>query len=85
MSDLKRMRLLCGLRQLDVWAGTGVPIYRISLAERGGLRDDIGTAGILDAVLLTPTPLTKAPSVGTARRAVELLAELQLAGDGRPS
>lgn len=38
MSDLKRMRLLCGLRQLDVWAGTGVPVYRISLAERGGLR-----------------------------------------------
>lgn len=31
------MRLLCGLRQLDVWAGTGVPLYRLSLAERGAL------------------------------------------------
>lgn len=32
------MRLLCDLRQLDVWAGTGVPLYRISLAERGESR-----------------------------------------------
>lgn len=32
------MRLLCGLRQLDVWAGTGVPLYRLSLAERGALQ-----------------------------------------------
>ena len=31
------MRLLCGLRQLDVWAGTGVPLYKISLAERAAL------------------------------------------------
>lgn len=32
------MRLLCGLRQIDVWAGTGIPLYRISLAERGGIQ-----------------------------------------------
>lgn len=38
MSDLKRMRLLCGLRQIDVWAGTGIPLYRISLAEREGIQ-----------------------------------------------
>ena len=38
MTDLKRMRLLCGLRQLDVWAGTGIPVYRISLAERGAIQ-----------------------------------------------
>jgi hypothetical protein len=38
VTDLKRMRLLCDLRQLDVWAGTGVPVYRISLAERGALQ-----------------------------------------------
>jgi hypothetical protein len=38
MTDLKRMRLLCGLRQIDVWANTGVPLYRISLAERGAVQ-----------------------------------------------
>jgi hypothetical protein len=32
------MRLLCGLRQLDVWAGTGVPVYKLSLAERRTIR-----------------------------------------------
>ena len=57
----------------------------IVTAERGGLLHDIGTVGIPDAVLLKPTQLTEAPSVGTARRAVELLAALELAGDGRPS
>jgi hypothetical protein len=35
MTDLKRMRLLCGLRQIDVWASTGIPLYRIAGAERG--------------------------------------------------
>lgn len=29
------MRLLCGLRQIDVWASTGVPLFRIAGAERG--------------------------------------------------
>lgn len=35
MTDLKRARLVCGLRQIDVWAGTGIPIGRLSQAERG--------------------------------------------------
>jgi hypothetical protein len=35
MTDLKRLRLICGLRQLDVWAATGIPIQRLSQAERG--------------------------------------------------
>lgn len=38
MTDLKRMRLVCELRQIDVWAGTGIPLYRISQAERGALQ-----------------------------------------------
>jgi hypothetical protein len=38
MTDLRRMRVLCGLRQIDVWAGTGIPLYRLSLAERRGVR-----------------------------------------------
>jgi hypothetical protein len=38
MTDLKRMRLLCGLRQIDVWGSTGIPLYRIAGAERGQLR-----------------------------------------------
>ncbi len=32
------MRLLCGLRQIDCWAATGIPIHRLSGAERGLLR-----------------------------------------------
>jgi hypothetical protein len=32
------MRLLCGLRQIDVWAGTGIPLYKLSLAERRAVR-----------------------------------------------
>ena len=35
MTDLKRLRLICGLRQIDVWAGTGIPIQKLSQAERG--------------------------------------------------
>jgi hypothetical protein len=35
MTDLKRLRLICGLRQLDVWAATGIQIQRLSQAERG--------------------------------------------------
>jgi len=35
MSDLKKMRLLCGLRQIDLWASTGIPLHRIAGAERG--------------------------------------------------
>ncbi len=38
MTDLKRMRLLCGLRQLDVWAATGIPVNKLSRAERGRVR-----------------------------------------------
>jgi hypothetical protein len=29
------MRLLCGLRQIDVWAGTGIPVGELSAAEQG--------------------------------------------------
>jgi len=36
--NLKRMRLLCGLRQIDVWAGTGIPVGKISLAEQARVR-----------------------------------------------
>lgn len=32
------MRLVCGLRQIDVWAATGIPVNRLSLAERGCIR-----------------------------------------------
>jgi len=35
MTDMKRMRLDCGLRQIDVFVGTGIPIRTLSLAERG--------------------------------------------------
>lgn len=35
MTDLKRMRLLCGLRQIDLWASTGISLHRIACAERG--------------------------------------------------
>lgn len=35
MTDLKRMRLVLGLRQIDCCFGTGIPIQRLSLAERG--------------------------------------------------
>lgn len=35
MRDLKLMRLLCGLRQLDLSVATGVPTYKISGAETG--------------------------------------------------
>ena len=34
MSDLKRMRLLCGLSQIDIFIATGIPIGKLSLAER---------------------------------------------------
>lgn len=37
MTDLKRMRLICGLRQLDVYVATGITPSRISLAERGSI------------------------------------------------
>ena len=33
--NAKRMRLVCGLRQLDVWAGTGITPARLSAAENG--------------------------------------------------
>ncbi len=36
--ELKRMRLLCGLRQFDVAVGTGVALRRISGAETGRLQ-----------------------------------------------
>jgi transcriptional regulator with XRE-family HTH domain len=35
LTDLKRMRLVCELRQIDVAAGTGVSIAALSSAERG--------------------------------------------------
>ncbi len=35
MTNLKKIRLICGLRLVDVWANTGIPSQRISLAERG--------------------------------------------------
>ena len=35
MKDIKRMRLVCGLRQIDTWAGTGISPNRLSAAERG--------------------------------------------------
>jgi hypothetical protein len=35
MLSAKRMRLLCGLRQIDVWAGTGISLGRLSQAETG--------------------------------------------------
>lgn len=38
MTDLKRMRLLCGLRQIDCWSATGIAIHRLSAAERGLLQ-----------------------------------------------
>src|SRR6516164_11559194 len=34
-TDLKRMRLLCGLRQLDVSFCTGVPVSALGAAEQG--------------------------------------------------
>jgi predicted transcriptional regulator len=37
MRDLKRMRLLCGLRQMDLSGATGVSTYKISAAETGRL------------------------------------------------
>jgi len=38
MQDLKRMRLLCNLRQIDLSVTTGIPIYRIGGAETGRLQ-----------------------------------------------
>jgi hypothetical protein len=35
LHELKRMRLLCSLRQIDVWAATGIPVGKLSLAEQG--------------------------------------------------
>lgn len=35
MKDLKRMRLLCGLRQIDLSMGTGITLHKISGAEQG--------------------------------------------------
>jgi hypothetical protein len=35
MLALKRIRLQCRLRQVDVWAGTGISVGRLSAAERG--------------------------------------------------
>jgi hypothetical protein len=38
MFNLKHMRLLCELRQIDVWAGTGIPVGKLSLAEQGRIQ-----------------------------------------------
>jgi hypothetical protein len=38
--DAKRMRLVCGLRQIDVWSGTGIIPGRLSKAENGQIRLD---------------------------------------------
>ena len=35
MLNLKRIRLVCGLRQIDVWAATGIPVGKLSQAEQG--------------------------------------------------
>ncbi len=35
MTTLKRLRLLCGLRQTDVFIATGIPVIRLSRAEQG--------------------------------------------------
>jgi hypothetical protein len=35
MTSMRRMRAYLGLRLLDVTIGTGVPVGRLSLAERG--------------------------------------------------
>ncbi len=51
MTDLKRMRLLCGLRQIDLWAATGIPIQRLSLAERGLLELTEGERRLLVSFL----------------------------------
>ena len=51
MKNLKRMRLLCGLRQQDLSAATGVPIYRISGAETGRLALTARENGLLTAFL----------------------------------
>ncbi len=32
------MRLICGLRQIDVWAGTGIPVSKLSAAEQGRIQ-----------------------------------------------
>src|SRR5215831_1412282 len=40
MRDAKRMRLVCGLRQIDVWAGAGITPGRLSKAENGKLELD---------------------------------------------
>jgi len=48
MTNLKRMRLLCGLRQIDVSVGTGIPLNALSLVERG-----LGRLNHSQSVLLT--------------------------------
>lgn len=35
MLEMKRLRLACLLRQVDVSMATGIPLCRLSLAERG--------------------------------------------------
>jgi transcriptional regulator with XRE-family HTH domain len=34
-ASLKRMRLICGLRQIDLAIATGIALYKISSAETG--------------------------------------------------
>lgn len=47
MKNLKRMRLLCGLRQIDLSLATGIALYKISNAETGRLRLSQSEADIL--------------------------------------
>jgi hypothetical protein len=41
------MRLLCGLRQIDLWAATGIPLHRVAAAERGQVQLTDGEQKVL--------------------------------------
>jgi hypothetical protein len=41
------MRLLCGLRQIDLWASTGISLHRIAGSERGQIQLTDGEQKVL--------------------------------------
>jgi hypothetical protein len=52
MKNLKRMRLLCGLRQIDLSTATGIALYKISSAETGRLQLSVPDSDVLRDFLL---------------------------------
>lgn len=51
MLNAKRMRLVCGLRQIDVWAGTGITPARLSKAENGKIELEVPERAALESYL----------------------------------